>query len=137
MDDYKAMLEKARKKLPDSVFEKERFEIPKVRGHLQGNRTVLSNFLQIAQHLGRDSNHMLKYILRELATPGEIKRSGSVVMGSKVPASRINDKIVQYANEFVFCHECGKPDTKLEKEGQFTFIKCQACGARDNVKSKI
>ncbi len=137
MDDYKKMLEEVRKGLPESVFEKERFTIPKVKGHLQGSRTVISNFLPIASTLRREPSHMLKYILRELATPGELKRSGSLLMGTKVPASRINDKISQYANVFVFCPECGKPDTKLERDGQFLYLKCQACGARNIVKSKI
>ena len=124
MEDYKKLLENVRKQLPEHVFQKERFEIPKIRGHIQGNRTIISNFLQIANTLGRDQDSMLKFILRELATPGEIKRSGSVIMGTKVPASRINDKIKQYANSYVFCYECGKPDTKIEKEGNFTFLKC-------------
>jgi len=137
MDDYKKMLQEVRKGLPESVFEKERFSIPKVIGHIQGSRTVISNFAQIGDTLSRDPNHMLKYILRELATPGELKKNGSVIMGTKVSASRINEKIQQYANEFVFCPECGKPDTKLEREGQFLYIKCQACGSRHVVKSKI
>lgn len=134
---YKKMLKEARKELPKSVFEKERFEIPKVRGHIQGNRTIISNFLQIADTLGREPEHMLKYILRELATPGEIKKSGSVIIGTKVPASRINEKIKQYTDDYVFCSECGKPDTKIEKEGSIVFIKCTACGARHPIKSKI
>ena len=137
MDDYKKLLEKARKDLPEHVFQKERFEIPNVKGHIQGSRTVISNFLQIANLLGREPEHMLKFVLRELATPGEIKKSGSVIVGSKVPASRINEKINQYANSFVFCYECGKPDTKIEKEGNLSFIKCMACGARHSIKSKI
>ncbi len=137
MDEYKKMLEEARKAMPKSVFEKERFTIPKVMGHLQGSRTVISNFLPIANAFQREPAHMLKYILRELATPGELKRSGSVIMGTKVPASRINEKVQQYANEFVFCPECGKPDSKLEKDGQFLYLKCAACGARNIVKSKI
>ena len=131
------MLKEARKELPKSVFEKERFELPRVMGHIQGNRTIISNFLQIASILGREPEHMLKYILRELATPGEIKKSGSVIIGAKVPASRINEKIRQYANDYVFCSECGKPDTKIEKEKNVVFIKCMACGARHSVKSKI
>jgi len=135
--DYKDMLEKARKELPTSVFEKARFDIPKVKGHLQGNRTVISNFLQIASILRREPNHMLKFILKELATPGEIKKSGSVIMGAKVAASRINEKIKKYAEEFVLCRECGKPDTKIMKEGQFSFIKCTACGAKYPIKSRI
>jgi len=135
--DYKKMLKEVRKELPEGVFEKERFEIPKVRGHIQGNRTIISNFLQIANILGRDSEHMLKYVLRELATPGEIKKSGSVIVGTKVPASRINEKVKQYAVDYVFCSECGKPDTKMEKEKGVVFIKCTACGARHPVKAKI
>ncbi|MBL7054275.1 translation initiation factor IF-2 subunit beta [Candidatus Woesearchaeota archaeon] len=135
--DYKKLLKEIRKELPESVFEKERFELPKVRGHIQGNRTVISNFLQIASILGREPESMLKYVLRGLATPGEIKKSGSVIMGTKVPASRINEKIMQYANDFVFCSECGKPDTKIEKEKNIFFIKCMACGAKHSVKSKI
>ena len=137
MEEYKKLLEGVRKELPDHVFQKERFEIPKIRGHIQGNRTVISNFLQIANTLGREPENMLKFILRELATPGEIKKSGSVIMGSKVPASRINEKIKQYANSYVFCYECGKPDTKIEKEGILSYIKCTACGARHPIRSKI
>ena len=135
--EYKELLKKAREKLPKSIFEKERFEIPKIRGHIQGNRTVLSNFLQIADILRRKPEHLLKYILKELATPGEIKKSGAVIVGAKASASRINEKIRQYANEFVLCQECGKPDTKMEKEGNFNFLKCQACGAKHPIKLKI
>ena len=90
MEEYKKMLESVRKELPEHVFQKERFELPKVKGHIQGSRTVISNFLQIAGALRREPENMLKFVLRELATPGEIKKSGSVIVGSKVPASRIN-----------------------------------------------
>ena len=135
--DYKKMLGDVRKNLPEAVFLKERFEIPKTLGHIQGNRTIITNFLQIASTLRRDVNHLLKFVLKELATPGEIKKSGALILGTKVPASRINDKIRQYANEFVLCLECGKPDTKLEKEGDLTYMKCTACGAKNIVKAKI
>jgi|SRR3989338_3841680 len=135
--DYEKLLKQARKELPSIVFEKERFEIPKVIGHIQGNRTIISNFMQIAGSLRRGPEHMLKFVLRELATPGEIKKSGGVIIGTKVSASRINEKIKQYAHEFVLCYECGKPDTKMEKDGNFSFLKCMACGARHPIKSKI
>src|SRR3990167_11385340 len=137
MADYKELLEEVRKNLPESVFVKERFEIPKVMGHLQGNRTIIGNINQIADVLRRDINHLLKYVLKELAAPGEIKKSGALIIGTKVPASRINEKIRQYANEFVLCLECGKPDTQLVKEGELTYMKCTACGAKNFVKSKI
>ena len=137
MEDYKSMLEDVRKNLPEAVFIKERFEIPKVLGHMQGNRTIISNFLQIASALRRDVDHLLKYVLKELATPGEIKKSGALILGTKVPASRINDKIRHYANEFVLCIECGKPDTQIVREGDLNYMKCTACGAKNFGKAKI
>ena len=131
------MLDNVRKGLPEVVLIRERFEIPKVMGHMQGNRTIISNFLQIASALRRDVSHFLKYVLKELATPGEIKKSGALILGTKVPASRINEKIRQFANDFVLCFECGKPDTSIVKEEGLNYMKCTACGAKNVVKAKI
>lgn len=129
------MLDKARRELPKSVLkEPERFEIPRVKGHIQGNRTVISNFYQIAAALHRPPEHLFKFILRELATPGELKKSAAII-GRKITAERINIKIEQYVNEFVLCPECKKPDTQLYKEGRITFIRCMACGAKHPVKT--
>ncbi len=130
------MLKKGREELPKSVFESARFEIPVVKGHIQGNRTIISNFKQIAQILERDEDHILKFILKELATPGDLKKTG-LILGAKIPALRINEKIRKYAQEFVICPDCGKPDTKIMKESGFSHIKCLACGAKHPVKSKI
>src|SRR3989344_202778 len=98
--DYEELLDKARKEIPNAVFEKERFEIPKVIGHIQGNRTVIGNFYQIADILRRDAAHLVKYILKELATPGELTKT-ALIIGTKISASRINEKIRQYAYEYV------------------------------------
>jgi translation initiation factor 2 subunit 2 len=135
--EYAELLQRARKNMPEAVVERERFELPKVKGHFEGNRTVISNFVQVAGSLRRPVEHLLKFILRELATPGEITRSNFLRLGAKVPASRINDKIKQYANEFVFCPACGKPDTDIVQEGEFLFLRCSVCGAKHPVKSKF
>ena len=134
--DYEQLLTRARENLPESVFEKERFEIPKVRGHIEGNKTVISNFGQIAETLRRRPEHLLKYVLKELAAPG-LMRGGLLVLGTKIAASRINEKIRQYAHEFVLCSDCGKPDTEIIAEKDFSFLKCSACGSKNPVKSKI
>ena len=134
--DYEKLLERAKENMPEVVYEKERFEIPKVKGHIEGTKTIISNFVQIANYFHRPIEHFLKFVLRELATSGEMK-SGMLLLKSKVPASRINEKIKQYAHEFVLCASCGKPDTGMKKEGNFMFVKCQACGTKTQVKSKI
>jgi len=129
------MLDLGRKKLPEHVLKIERFEMPKVMGHIQGNRTIISNFNQIADALGRPVEHLLKYILKELATPGNLTKT-ALIMGRKVSASMINEKIKQYAGYFVICRECKKPDTKLEREGDITFLKCSVCGAKHPISLK-
>lgn len=131
--DYEQLLERAHTRMPESVKVAERFEIPKIRGHVQGNKTIISNFSQIVSVLNRDGAHILKYILRELATPGE-QRKGAVLVGRKVSASAINEKLRKYAQEFVICRECGKPDTKIVMEGKISYLQCMACGARHPVK---
>ena len=131
------MLEKARKELPKSVSKSERFEIPQVEGHIQGNKTIISNFMQIADILGRAPEHLLKYILKELATPGEIKKNNTVIIGRKVNSAIINEKIQNYANEFVICPECKKPDTKLIEEDKVLYMRCLACGAKTAIKSGV
>ena len=133
---YEGLLKRAQELLPQKTLATERLEVPKVLGHIQGNRTVVSNFHNIAGVIGRPLDHFLKYMLKELATSGELTKT-ALILGTKVPASRINDKVQQYLKDFVICPECKRPDTKLEKEDNVTFIKCSACGAKHAVKVRI
>ncbi len=136
METYELLLKKAREKLPERASSGERFEIPKVKGHVQGNRTVISNFAEIVGIFRRDAAQLLKYLQRELATPAVID-GPRLIMGRKLTSLLINKKIEQYAKDFVLCSECGKPDTQLKKEDIVTIKICTACGARNPVKAKI
>lgn len=126
---YDELLNRAKKNIPKSDLKSDRFKIPKVMGHIQGNKTVLSNLYQISDILGREFNPFFKYLLKELATPGEAKKN-QVILGRKVSASKINEKVSEYANKYVICRECNKPDTTLIKQNRIQVIKCNACGAR-------
>ncbi len=134
MKDYEQLLKKAQQELPELILGGERFTIDKILGHVEGNKTVLANLKKIAKDLGRDEKHLLKYLLRELATPGKFERD-RVILGTKVAASIINKKIKKYASEYVFCSECNKPETKLAEEKGITYLRCQACGAKKPVKN--
>ena len=134
MQSYEELLKKAKKELPETASAAERFTIDKVSGHIQGNKTVLSNLHKIAKHLERNTDHLLKYLQKELATPAKIVGQ-RIIFNAKLPASQINRKIKQYAQEFLFCPTCGKPETKLVKERDISYLQCQACGDKHVVKS--
>ena len=136
METYEKLLEEAYGKIKKTEGNGERFEIPKVEGHFEGKKTIITNFSQLASVFRRNPEHLQKFLLKELAAAGQ-KEGDRLVLNIKVPSAKINQKIGEYAREFVICRECGKPDTKVEKEGNLSFIKCMACGARHSIKSKI
>ncbi len=133
MKSYQELLQKAEQELPHAAAGGERFSIEKVKGHIEGNRTVLSNLKKIARDMRREESHLLKYLLRELAAPGKFQGERAI-FGSKLAASIINKKIQKYASEFVYCSECNKPDTTLLQERDIAYLRCQACGAKKPVK---
>ena len=51
--------------------------------------------------------------------------------------AKVNEKIQQYAKEFVICNECAKPDTEIISDKGVKFKHCLACGAKHPIKSKI
>lgn len=136
MNNYEKLLEDAYKKVKQIDTSSSRFEIPKVQGHFEGKKTILTNFFQLASHIRRNPEHFQKFMLKELAASGH-KDGDRLILNIKVPSAKINLKVEQYVKEFVLCKECGKPDTELTKEDRFTFIKCLACGAKHSVRGKI
>jgi len=136
MTNYEELLNEAYGKVKKSETSGDRFEIPKIEGHIEGKKTILTNFFQIASHIRRNPEHFQKFMLRELATSGQ-KEGDRLVLNNKIPSAKINQKIKQYAEEFVLCKECGKPDTELIKENRLSFVHCLACGAKHSVRSKI
>jgi translation initiation factor 2 subunit 2 len=136
MENYEKLLEKAYKEVKQVETNGERFEIPKAEGRFEGKKTIITNFLQMASYLRRVPEHLQKFILKELASSGQIEGE-RLVLNIKIPSSRINQKIEEYAKEFVICKECKKPDTEILKEERIHFIHCLACGAKHSVRSKI
>ena len=134
--EYEKLLKQAIQKLPNKIEKTERFEMPKVVGLIEGNKTIINNFYQIADILHRQPEHLLKFLLRELATPGTLEKS-RLILGRKISSNIINEKIEVYAKTFVLCPECKRPDTQLIRENKILMIKCTACGAKHPVRAKI
>ncbi len=133
---YEEMLDKAYEDLPKVEAELSRFEIPDIKGITQGNKTFVKGFAQIATKLRRDIKHLLKFMLRELATTGDFDGTNVTFVG-KFRNDFLAEKISKYVKEFVLCGQCGKPDTDLKKERGLTFKVCEACGAKLAVRTLV
>ena len=136
MENYEKLLDEAYSKVKVVERKSDRFEVPVIEGHIEGKKTILTNFIVIASYIRRDPEHFQKFILKELATSGQ-REGERLVLNNKIPSSKINAKIDQYVKEFVICKECGKPDTELKKENRLSFMHCLACGAKHPVRDKI
>ena len=130
------MLKLAKEKLPKVQSKSERFVVPKIQGHVEGNKTILINIFFIADLVQRQPEHILKYLQRELATPGYFQDK-RLVFGRKLSSQMINEKLQRYVEIFVLCDQCGKPDTTLLTEEGKLIKKCTACGAKNLVQAKI
>ena len=133
METYEKLLESALERMPKKLHERERFQIPEAITEIQGNKTLIRNFGDIATTLRREPTHLAKYLFKELATPGNIQGS-ALILQRKLTSEFIQEKINSYVKDFVYCKICGEPDTKFVKEGRITFIQCDACGGRSPYK---
>ncbi len=122
----------------DSVYTKvkkgeltERIQIIKPSITFHGNKTIISRFEQFCNSIRRDKDQVAKFLYKELATSGSVD-SGKLILQTRSPITE--DKIQKYLKNYVYCSECGKPDTVLQREDRFFVLKCEACGARKTVK---
>jgi len=131
---YRELLKRAHSQLPPEVFERKRFEIPKVRSGTIGMRTIIVNYKEIADALNRDPLHLLRYLSREMATAGAIDGVRAIFQG-KFHSDTLYRLIERYVEEVVMCPICKRPDTKIVKEKRLSFLACDACGARSSIRS--
>jgi len=130
---YEELLRRAKENLP-KVDEESRFKMPDVVVIVVGKQTIIKNFLDIAKSLRREPKDIAKYLFKQLAVPGELKGRELIFQG-KLNTDFVKQRVKKYAEEFVKCQECGKYDTKLEKNEKIIIIKCEACGAKRTRKA--
>ena len=70
---YTALLDRAIKHMPKHKVEQSRFRIPRAEVSVVGSRTVIHNFKELADTLRREPRHLLRFILKQLATAGDIE----------------------------------------------------------------
>jgi translation initiation factor 2 subunit 2 len=131
-DEYTKLLDSAMEKIPKKISSGERFELPAIQGIRMGSRTIIQNFKEIADRMNRDPHHLLKFLSKELATAATMDGARAIFQGVfKVESMRRLLNI--YTQRFVICPVCKRPDTKMDRQERYTFLTCEACGARSSI----
>lgn len=130
---YEQMLDRLYLSLPKGVLTKERFLVPKVDSFLQGRKTILKNFSQLAKDVRRETREMYKYFTKELGVPMAIEAERLLINGKYLP-NQLQAVFENYVKSYVLCHECQKPDTHYEDRNGVKILKCEACGATSKVQ---
>ncbi|NEU56385.1 translation initiation factor IF-2 subunit beta [Halorussus sp. MSC15.2] len=135
MESYDEHLDRAIDETPEIDDNEARFDVPDADVRQEGNVTVYENFQNTLDALGRDEDHVLKFLQDELGTSAHIDESGRARLTGEFSSGRIEDAIEEYTETYVLCSECGLPDTRLEREQGALLLRCEACGARSATSS--
>lgn len=135
LNNYEDLLEKAYEKIPENVKKSSRFETPKVELRIESRNTFITNFNKILNTLNRDRRHFLGIFLKSAGTMGEV-RGQQLFLKGQYKEQVLNRLIENYTKIYVLCNICNKPDTQIQREGKKLYLKCTACGAREEIKEK-
>ncbi len=129
MEAYQRLLDRARAQLPEVRASDERFQVPEPDVMIDGKNTVIRNLQEIASVLRREPAQIVGFLAREFGCPGVLELPRGVLK-SRLQKEAIAQRIREYTDKYVICSECKRPDTHLVKEGKFTLLVCEACGAQ-------
>jgi translation initiation factor 2 subunit 2 len=133
LNDYNKLLDKAYERIPENVKQSGRFEIPTVELRIESKNTFIINFNKILNTLNRDKKHFLGIFLKKAGTMGEI-RGQQLFLKGQYKENVLNRLIENYTKTYVLCNICNKPDTQIQREGKKLYLKCTACGAREEIR---
>ncbi|MEM2971345.1 MAG: translation initiation factor IF-2 subunit beta [Candidatus Bathyarchaeia archaeon] len=130
---YEELLKRAYAQIPQVSLKRERLQLPKINLSVIGMRTMIYNFKEIADALGRDPQHLLKFLTRETATAATLQESRAIFKG-KFSQETFERLIQRYMESFVVCPVCKRPDTNIVREKRLSFLVCEACGAKSSIQ---
>lgn len=134
--DYEMLLKKAYEKVKIVGKSSGRFEIPQVKGMVEGKNTVITNITVISSYIRRPVEQLAKFLQKELAASGKLEND-RLILNARLSSEKVNEKVELYSKNFVICTECGKPDTEIVTERGIKFKHCLACGAKSPIRYEI
>jgi len=96
-------------------------------------RTAWANFPQICASINRQADHVLQFVLAEVASTGSLDGNGRLLIRGRFQQKHMERILRHYIVEYVQCHTCKSLETKLQKENRLLFMKCDTCGSTRSV----
>jgi translation initiation factor 2 subunit 2 len=110
----------------DDMFYRYRMALPIIQK--QKNTYCIQNIDLIAKDLGRDPNHIVKYLKKCWAT-SMIYKNGIGSTTKNINSSIFSDTIRKYIEIYVLCDTCRNPETILVDKKKKLIKECKACSA--------
>ena len=98
-----------------------------VLGHLQRGGTPTTHDRILATRFGVEAVNLI-------AEGGFGKMV--CLKGRRIASAKIESAVKNYTEDYVICSECGKPDTRLVKDGRVLMLRCDACGGHRPVRKR-
>jgi translation initiation factor 2 subunit 2 len=132
--EYLRMLDEVYKDVPRVRSSGEWFAIPQLKIEYEGDKSILVNFKEICELFRREPSHVMKFLVRNLATAGYVTDDLKLVLQGHFNEDQIMNLLNRYVSFFVRCQNCGRPDTRLIKKAKVVYMVCEACGAEAPIK---
>lgn len=91
----------------------------------EGRKTVVANFVAMCDQIGRNREHVMAFILKELRVPGSLDGTHRLVLRGRFVAGGIEKVLRAYITAYVMCKECKSLDTMMFK-GNLSCNLCQS-----------
>jgi len=131
---YEKMLERLYSTIEVNPEKFKGFEAPVAEVQNIKNRTIITNFKEIAQKLNRKPEELASFFFKDLSINGMIdENTKQLILFGKFTFERINLSLKFYIKKYVVCPICSSVDTTVIKEGKNLFLKCLACGATSSI----
>ncbi|KAF2648775.1 translation initiation factor IF2/IF5 [Lophiostoma macrostomum CBS 122681] len=78
-------------------------------------RTIIANFDEICDGIGRDREHLVQYLFAELGTSGSFDQRGRLIMKGRFQTRSLGFALDRYSKIYLICSNCGSNKTDLRK----------------------
>lgn len=100
---------------------------------INNHKCIWSNFGNICESIHRSKENVSEFILAELCSDGNIDEN-RLILKTNFRQNIFENILQKYVNKFVICKECKNADTLLINENKITYLSCDTCGSKYNVR---